>query len=139
MAKQVKTNVAVEEYEFLDANDNVMFKIALNPGDVGIASRYEEVVDYLNLLNIPADEGVDIGVELDKIKTELGAKLDNVFNMPISSQIFSVMHPFAVLADGRLYIEEIVDKICGVIEAELNVRTKKVQSRLAKYAAKYHK
>lgn len=139
MAKQVKTNVAVEEYEFLDANDNVMFKIALNPGDVGIASRYEEVVDYLNSLNIPADEGVDIGVELDKIKTELGAKLDNVFNMPISSQIFSVMHPFAVLADGRLYIEEIVDKICGVIEAELNVRTKKVQSRLAKYAAKYHK
>ncbi len=139
MAKQVKTNIAVEEYEFLDANDNVMFKIALNPGDVGIASRYEEVVDYLNSLNIPADEGVDIGVELDKIKTELGAKLDNVFNMPISSQIFSVMHPFAVLADGRLYIEEIVDKICGVIEAELNVRTKKVQSRLAKYAAKYHK
>lgn len=139
MAKQVKTNVAVEEYEFLDANDNVMFKIALNPGDVGIASRYEEVVDYLNSLNIPADEGVDIGVELDKIKTELGAKLDNVFNMPISSQIFSVMHPFAVLADGRLYIEEIVDKICGVIEAELNVRTKKVQSRLAKYTAKYHK
>ena len=55
MAKQVKTNVAVEEYEFLDANDNVMFKIALNPGDVGIASRYEEVVDYLNSLNIPAD------------------------------------------------------------------------------------
>lgn len=139
MAKQVKTNIAVEEYEFLDANDNVMFKIALNPGDVGIASRYEEVVDYLNSLNIPADEGVDIGVELDKIKTELGAKLDNVFNMPISSQIFSVMHPFAVLADGRLYIEEIVDKICGVIEAELNVRTKKVQSRLAKYTAKYHK
>ena len=139
MAKQVKTNIAVEEYEFLDANDNVMFKIALNPGDVGIASRYEEVVDYLNSLNIPADEGVDIGIELDKIKTELGAKLDNVFNMPISSQIFSVMHPFAVLADGRLYIEEIVDKICGVIEAELNVRTKKVQSRLAKYAAKYHK
>lgn len=139
MAKQVKTNVAAEEYEFLDANDNVMFKIALNPGDVGIASRYEEVVDYLNSLNIPADEGVDIGVELDKIKTELGAKLDNVFNMPISSQIFSVMHPFAVLADGRLYIEEIVDKICGVIESELNVRTKKVQSRLAKYAAKYHK
>lgn len=139
MAKQVKTNVAVEEYEFLDANDNAMFKIALNPGDVGIASRYEEVVDYLNALNIPADEGVDIGVELDKIKTELGAKLDNVFNMPISSQIFSVMHPFAVLADGRLYIEEIVDKICGVIEAELNVRTKKVQSRLAKYTAKYHK
>lgn len=139
MAKQVKTNIAVEEYEFLDANDNVMFKIALNPGDVGIASRYEEVVDYLNSLNIPADEGADIGIELDKIKTELGAKLDNVFNMPISSQIFSVMHPFAVLADGRLYIEEIVDKICGVIEAELNVRTKKVQSRLAKYTAKYHK
>lgn len=139
MAKQVKTNVAVEEYEFLDANDNVMFKIALNPGDVGIASRYEEVVDYLNGLTVPTSDGVDIGDELDKIKEELGEKLDNVFNMPISSQIFSVMHPFAVLADGKLYIEEIVDKICGVIESELNVRTKKVQSRLAQYAAKYHK
>ena len=39
----------------------------------------------------------------------------------------------------RPYVEEIVEQLGKVIEAEMNIRLKKVQSRQNKYTAKYHK
>ena len=69
----------------------------------------------------------------------LKEKLDGLFNADISTAIFSVMNPFTPLANGKLYVEEIVEQLGKVIEAEMNIRLKKVQSRQNKYTAKYHK
>ena len=51
MAKQIKTDVTVEEYEFVDANGKHLFTISFHPTDVGIVKRYEKVADYLNNLS----------------------------------------------------------------------------------------
>ena len=48
MAKQIKTNISIEEYEFLDAKGNHLFTISFNPADIDIARRYDKVVEYLN-------------------------------------------------------------------------------------------
>ena len=58
MAKQIKTDVTVEEYEFVDANGKHLFTISFHPTDVGIVKRYEKVADYLNNLSAK-DLGLD--------------------------------------------------------------------------------
>lgn len=136
MAKQIKTNVSVEEYEFLDLNGNHLFTISFNPADIDIVRRYENIVDYLNKI---ADMNLETRDDLFRICDELKEKLDELFNADISGAIFSVMNPFTPLADGKLYIEEIVDQMGSIIEKEMDVRIKKVQSRMQKYTAKYHK
>ena len=61
-----------------------------------------------------------------------------MFGSDISTPIFSVMNPFTPLENGKFYVEEIIEKLGQIVESELNVRVKRVQSRQSKYTAKYH-
>ena len=51
---------------------------------------------------------------------------------------FSILGALSPLANGELFIENVLSSIAKVIEREMNTRTKKVQSRMNKYVAKYH-
>ena len=140
MAKQIKTAVEAEEYEFLDASGKPLFTISFHASDIAIIHRYDEVVAYLNKLDTSTLQNAEsTSEELARIENELAEQLDKMFNANISEQIYSVMSPFTPLSSGKLYIEEIIEKIGGLIEAETGARLKKVQSRMSKYTAKYQK
>ena len=140
MAKQIKTAVEAEEYEFLDASGKPLFTISFHASDIAIIHRYDEVVTYLNKLDTSTLQTAEnTSEELARIENELAEQLDKMFNANISEPIYSVMSPFTPLTSGKLYIEEIIEKIGGLIEAETGARLKKVQSRMSKYTAKYQK
>lgn len=140
MAKQIKTAVEAEEYEFLDASGKPLFTISFHASDIAIIHRYDEVVAYLNKLDTSTLQTAEnTSEELARIENELAEQLDKMFNSNISEPIYSVMSPFTPLSSGKLYIEEIIEKIGGLIEAETGARLKKVQSRMNKYTAKYQK
>ena len=140
MAKQIKTAVEAEEYEFLDASGKPLFTISFHASDIAIIHRYDEVVTYLNKLDTSTLQTAEnTSEELARIENELAEQLDKMFNANISEPIYSVMSPFTPLSSGKLYIEEIIEKIGGLIEAETGARLKKVQSRMSKYVAKYQK
>nr|DAG29376.1 MAG TPA: tail assembly chaperone [Caudoviricetes sp.] len=140
MAKQIKTAVEAEEYEFLDASGKPLFTISFHASDIAIIHRYDEVVTYLNKLDTSTLQTAEnTSEELARIENELAEQLDKMFNANISEPIYSVMSPFTPLSSGKLYIEEIIEKIGGLIEAETGARLKKVQSRMSKYTAKYQK
>ena len=136
--KQIQTNVKAAEYEFLDADGNILFTIRFNP-DLDIARRYNKTVDFLNKMfaNIGNDEK-SADVFFDKCD-ELREELNELFNCDIATPIFSVMNPFSPLESGKFYIEEIIEKLGDIVEAEFDTRVKRVQSRQNKYTAKYHK
>lgn len=140
MAKQIKTAVEAEEYEFLDASGKPLFTISFHASDIAIIHRYDEVVEYLNKLDTSTLQTAEnTSEELARIENELAEQLDKMFNANISEPIYSVMSPFTPLSSGKLYIEEIIEKIGGLIEDETGARLKKVQSRMSKYTAKYQK
>lgn len=145
MAKQIKTAVrAGEEYEFLDTEGKHLFSIWINPSDVGMVQRAQDLVDFLNDLDLSVNSDTEPSLEeaakvLKENAEMLADKLNNLFNADISTAIFSVMSPFTPLTSGKLYVEEIVEKILDVITAETSARFKKVQSRQNKYTAKYHR
>lgn len=140
MAKQIKTAVEAEEYEFLDSSGKPLFTISFHASDIAIIHRYDEVVAYLNKLDTSTLQTAEsTSEELARIENELAEQLDKMFNANISEPIYSVMSPFTPLSSGKLYIEEIIEKIGGLIEAETGARLKKVQNRMSKYTAKYQK
>lgn len=150
MAKQIKTSVkAGEEYEFLDVQGKPLFTVWVNPSDLGIIQRAQDLIDFLSNLDLSVKDSTG-NVEKEPTLEEtarvlnentkvLAEKLDGLFNADISAAIFSVMSPFTPLASGKMYIEEIAEKLVDAVAAETNTRFKKVQSRQNKYTAKYHK
>lgn len=135
MAKQIQTSVKQAEYEFLDSDGGILFTLRFNP-DLDIARRYEKTVDFLNNMFEGQDEK-DIDAFFAK-SDELKEQLNEMFGSDISTPIFSVMNPFTPLENGKFYVEEIIEKLGQIVESELDVRVKRVQSRQSKYTAKYH-
>lgn len=135
MAKQIQTSVKQAEYEFLDSDRGILFTLRFNP-DLDIARRYEKTVDFLNNMFEGQDEK-DVDAFFAK-SDELKEQLNEMFGSDISTPIFSVMNPFTPLENGKFYVEEIIEKLGQIVESELDVRVKKVQSRQNRYTAKYH-
>lgn len=135
MAKQIQTSVKQAEYEFLDSDGGILFTLRFNP-DLDIARRYEKTVDFLNNMFDGQDEK-DVDAFFAK-SDELKEQLNEMFGSDISTPIFSVMNPFTPLENGKFYVEEIIEKLGQIVESELDVRVKRVQSRQSKYTAKYH-
>lgn len=135
MAKQIQTSVKQAEYEFLDSDGGILFTLRFNP-DLDIARRYEKTVDFLNNIFDGQDEK-DVDAFFAK-SDELKEQLNEMFGSDISTPIFSVMNPFTPLENGKFYVEEIIEKLGQIVESELDVRVKRVQSRQSKYTAKYH-
>lgn len=110
-------------------------RFEFTPSDTNIARRYDEVVDYLNNLTVPenteeAGKKIEDAV-VEKISYLIGGNAEEAF--------FSVLGAFTPLASGELFFENVLKAVSAVIERELSVRTKKVQRRMNKYVAKYHK
>ena len=135
MAKQIQTSVKQTEYEFLDSDGGILFTLRFNP-DLDIARRYEKTVDFLSNMFEGQDEK-DVDAFFAK-SDELKEQLNEMFGSDISTPIFSVMNPFTPLENGKFYVEEIIEKLGQIVESELDVRVKRVQSRQSKYTAKYH-
>ena len=73
------------------------------------------------------------------MEEKLNKQIDYLFNSKVSQSFFSITSPFTVLANGEFYIENVLNAIGGLIEAETGKRFNKIKTKVDKYAKKYHK
>lgn len=123
----------IKVYNIKNKQGKFLGKFEFRPADTNIVNRYEEVVNFFNTFSI--DEGENPSVVEDKIIEEF----DYLIGTSSKEAFFSIMGPFSVLASGELFFENVLTAVSKVIERELAVRTKKLQRRMNKYVAKYHK
>ena len=122
-------------YTIKNKRGKVIGEFEFRPSDTNIVKRYEEVVDYLNNFKMPEDtEEAFLAAE-----NEIKVKMSYLIGGDAGEAFFSILGPFSALASGELFVENVLGAISKVIEKEMSVRTKKVQRRMNKYVAKYHK
>lgn len=122
-------------YNIKNKQGKLLGRFEFRPSDTNIVKRYEEVVDFFNNFTVPEDTEQTI----QTAEKEMTDKMSYLIGGDAGEAFFTIMGPFSALASGELFIENVLSAIAKVIEKELSVRTKKVQSRMNKYVAKYHK
>lgn len=139
--KEITINAAAEEYAFKDENGKLLFTLTFYPSDVGILNRYETLVSALNdieVKNIDKNSPIqEVAALLKTAEESIAEHIDRFFNAQMAKQIFAVMSPFTPLNNGKLYVEEVMDRIGTIIESELKVRTTRMKLRMQKYTGKY--
>lgn len=129
----------LEEYTIEDKNGTVLGKFEMNPADVEMVKRYEYVAEAVSHIADDVDESKDIVEILAEMEEKLNKQIDYLFNSKVSQSFFSITSPFTVLTNGEFFVENVLNAICGLIEAETGKRFKKVQTKINKYTSKYHK
>lgn len=97
--------------------------------------RYEEVVEYYNSYQLPENPSE---ADMRRAEEDITERISYLIGEDAKETFFSILGAFSPLANGELYMENVLSSIAKVIEKEMNIRTKKVQSRMNKYVAKYH-
>ena len=122
-------------YDIKNTHGKLLGTFEFRPSDTNIVKRYEEVVEFFNGFTLP--ENTEEAMKT--AEKEMTDKMSYLIGGDAGEAFFTIMGPFSALASGELFVENVLGAISKVIENELSVRTKKVQRRMNKYVAKYHK
>ena len=129
----------LEQYTIEDKNGTVLGKFEMNPADVELVKRYEHVAEAVSHIADNVDESKDIVDIVKEMEEELYKQIDYLFNSNVSQSFFSITSPFTVLANGEFFVENVLNAIGKLIEAETGKRFEKVQTKISQYTSKYHK
>ena len=129
----------LEQYTIEDKNGTVLGKFEMNPADLELVKRYEHVTEAVSHIADNVDESKDIVDIVKEMEEKLNKQIDYLFNSNVSQSFFSITSPFTVLANGEFFVENVLNAIGKLIEAETGKRFEKVQTKIGKYTSKYHK
>ena len=137
---QQQNNVIVVDdgskaYDIVNKRGKKLGVFEFRPSDTNIVKRYEEVIDFFNNFSLPEDSKE----AMKEAEKQIVEKVSYLIGSDAGEAFFSIMGPFSILPNGELFVENLIGSIANVIEKELSIRTKRVQRRMNKYVAKYHK
>ena len=129
----------LEQYTIEDKNGTVLGKFEMNHAHAELVKRYEHVAEAVSHIADNVDESKDIVDIVKEMEEKLNKQIDYLFNSNVSQSFFSITSPFTVLANGEFFVENVLNAIGKLIEAETGKRFEKVQTKIGKYTSKYHK
>lgn len=141
MSKVIDTKIddGILTFTFTNQNDEVFASFRLNPTDVNVAARAEEVSEFFEHLEesfkkvATNREAAELNALIeDKLNYLLGYEASkDLFKEPITATTF--------FASGQMFAVIVLDKIVDAIKPEIEKRRKKMQAAVNKYTEKYTK
>lgn len=121
-------------YKIKNKQGKVLAEFSFRPSDTNIISRYKEVEKFFKEFKIEEEDP-----DIKKYENEVIEQMDYLVNADTAGTFFGIMGAFSPMPDGTLFYETCINAVCNVINAELDTRLEKIQSRTGKYTDKYRK
>lgn len=138
MAKTKTFNTNIDDglihFTFTNNAGEVFSKFHINPTDVGLASRSQEVVKYLEELSKQEFSTVESIQKLDEMIAE---RVDYLLGYEASKTIFPAPYtPTTILPDGSMFVNTVISVIEKALRSEIEDRIKKMK-KVEKATEKY--
>lgn len=133
---ELKIDRGLKSYEVKDIDGTLLGTLYVNPADIGIAARLEEARRAIQQLadGLAADAGVDQIIEADKLIRE---QINYIFGSDASSVFFKGVSALALLPDGSMVFEKVLQAAVPIIEDAVGKAIKASQMRVQKHAGAY--
>ena len=141
MSKTINTKIddGILTFTFTNNQNEIFASFRLNPTDVNIAARAEEVSAFFEKMEetvknvASAKEAAQLNELIqDKINYLLGYEASkDLFREPITAT--------TVFGNGQMFANIVLDKVADAIAPEIEKRRKKMQAEVDKYTEKYTK
>lgn len=133
---ELKIDRGLKSYEVKDIDGTLLGTLYVNPADIGIAARLEEARRAIQQLadGLAADASVDQIIEADKLIRE---QINYIFGSDASSVFFKGVSALALLPDGTMVFEKVLQAAVPIIEDAVGKAIKASQMRVQKHAGAY--
>ena len=122
-------------FTFEDLDGHTFSRIRINPADVAIAKRAEEVSGFFDSISGDFESPQELADE----EREIGEKLNYLLGYKSYDDAFGEIGPLTLLPDGTFFVEHVMEKITDSIGEILAERQAKIDKGVAKYTGKYRK
>lgn len=142
MGNVIKINDGYKTYDIVNQDDKLLGQFSFNPSDTNIIHRHAEVVEALEKLEMDISSKVEeksLNEAFKEIESVVYEKINYLLDADVTEKFFSIMGPFSPLESGQFFIETVLDAIGQAISAETGARVKKINSKIKKHTAKYHR
>lgn len=140
LAKEIYETVRIKDH-----TGKVLSEFSFNPSDANIVGRYEEFIKGLEGLRGEIQQYEDSNSykensdKLQVVNQKIYEKVNYLLNADVADSIFSVMGPLSPLPSGDYYFTFILDQIGKKITNATGARIQKINMKIQKHTAKYHK
>lgn len=136
MSKKVESTISTGKmkFTFTDEDGDVFSAFRLNPSDVNLAKRCQEVAEQFGQQK---DRQLSTIEDAVAYNTELEEKISYILGYDAKAAIFGEVSATTVLPSGELFAAVVLDTIAKAVEPEIRKRNKKMTEAVAKYTGKY--
>lgn len=138
MKANKKFNTGVITFTFTNEDDEVFSSFKMNPTDVNLMKRAEEVSEYFHGRKMDVSDNMT-GVELAKLNEEIEEKINYLLGYDAREEIFGEITATTVSEDGEIFANVLMEFILEKLQPEIEKRKQKMQSAMDKYTEKYLK
>lgn len=137
MAERIKINDGTKTYEIVNQDDEIIGTFTFNPSDTNIIKRYDAVVDELQTYAQEAENGTFTSERLTEVQDRIVAMMDELTGADTAKAFFTRCGALSPMANGNLYIQNVLEGIGAVIEHETKLRIKRMDAQADKYLKQY--
>lgn len=141
MSKTINTKIddGILTFTFTNNQDEIFASFRLNPTDVNVAARAEEVSEFFENLEDSVKD-VKSTKEAAKLNELIQDKINYLLGYEASKDLFKEpITATTVFGNGQMFANIVLDKVADAITPEIEKRRKKMQEAVNKYTEKYTK
>lgn len=134
----VKINTGIIKFTFSDEEGDILAHFRMNPTDVNLFKRLEEVSGYFESRKNKAPTLVSVE-DLVKYNKELEEKIDYLLGYNASESLFDNITATTITSDGEIFGILVFEIISEKARPEMQKRKQKMIAAADKYTEKYKK
>lgn len=141
MSKTINTKIddGILMFTFTNNQNEIFASFRLNPTDVNIAARAEEVSTFFEKTEETV-KNVTSAKEAAKLNELIQDKINYLLGYEASKDLFrEPITATTVFGNGQMFANIVLDKVADAIAPEIEKRRKKMQAEVDKYTEKYTK
>ena len=141
MSKTINTKIddGILMFTFTNNQNEIFASFRLNPTDVNIAARAEEVSAFFEKTEETV-KNVTSAKEAAKLNELIQDKINYLLGYEASKDLFrEPLTATTVFGNGQMFANIVLDKVADAIAPEIEKRRKKMQAEVDKYTEKYTK
>lgn len=141
MSKTINTKIddGILMFTFTNNQNEIFASFRLNPTDVNIAARAEEVSTFFEKTEETV-KNVTSAKEAAKLNELIQDKINYLLGYEASKDLFrEPITATTVFGNGQMFANIVLDKVADAIAPEIEKRRKKMQAEVDKHTEKYTK
>lgn len=124
------------KFTFSDADGEVVASFRMNPADIKLAQRCQEVSAYFDAQHGKTPESATLE-DAVKLNDEMEEKICYLLGYDARESLFGLISATSIMGDGNLFAVVVMEKIVEVVTPEIQKRKQTMAAAVAKHTAKY--